>query len=379
MTKSKTATLFLVAVLSLLAACSKKEEVATTEPKVPASAPSPKTKQEIEKEKQERKEEQKEKIDNHAKKTSSTTVDTSSIAGRKLGGLYSDLTGITGMVGVRHEIDFGELLADLWKRKLDRKKVSEATVKAADIPIARYVNEPKKMTLKAFVGDAEKEVARVKANLNFEAACKGYQLSQAECKMFRSLALDVRGVDLVAYGMTELMPSAEGDLNVKIMEILLRNAGSNYLFTIPALYDQMLSLGFYQFTSYAVNGSSGQGASKMNTFLPKEVRIPGSVIALKNGEHHRAAYLFALDNLANLAKRTNAKEFAALKKALKQKPADIVTFMATAHHAPGLALRCMKSWLSKGAKGSLNGHLVGRLKPYGKKSDNNLAALEKAL
>ena len=189
----------------------------------------------------------------------------------------------------------------------------------------------------------------------------------------------MRGVDLVAYGMTEIMPSAEGDLNVKILEILLRNAGSNYMFTIPALYDRMLSLGFYQFTSYAVNSNAGAGASKMNAFLPKTIQIPGSVIALRNGEHHRAAYLFALDNLANLSKKTNEKEFAALRKALKQKPGDIVTFMATAHHAPGLAIKSARNWLSKGAKSSLNDHLIGRLRPYGKKSDSNLAALERVM
>lgn len=337
------------------------------EPK--ATSPVPKNK----------KEEQKEKISAAAEKAKTVIVDTSSIEGRKLGGLYADITGITGTVGKSHSVNYGETLAELWNRKLDRKNVSEATIKASAIPIEVFLSEPKKMTLKQFVAEAENQVHFAKKHLDFGAACKGYKLSKEECATFRTLADETRGLDLVAYGMTELMPSAEGSLNVKIMEILLRNAGSNYLCTIPALYDKMLSLGFYQFTSYAVNSNAGQGASKMNTFLSKEAKIPGSVIALRNGDHHRAAYLFALDNFANLAKKTNVKEFAALKRALKQKPGDIVTYVATAHHSPKLALRSMKSWLLKGAQGSLNGHLVGRLKPYGKKSDNNLAALEKVV
>lgn len=327
--------------------------------------------------KKDAKEEKKDAIRSHGEKSETVVVNMSSIEGRKLGGLYAEITGVAGRVGKSHEVNYGEILADLWVRKVSRDNVSEATIKAAEIPIQIYMKEPKKMTLRQFIAEANSEVRLVNEKMDWGAACKEYSMSTNECKTFKALAFDVRGIDLVAYGMTEIMPSAEGDLNVKIMEILLQNAGSNYMFTIPALYDKMLSLGFYQFTSYAVNGGTAQGASKMNRFLPKGAKIPGSVIALRNGEHHRAAYLFALDNLANLAKRTNQKEFVALKKALKQKPGDIVTFIATAHHAPRLALKSMKKWLSNGAKGSLNPYLIERLRPYGKKSDNNLAALEK--
>ncbi|MEN9551819.1 MAG: hypothetical protein RI935_196 [Candidatus Parcubacteria bacterium] len=356
--------------LVILTACNKKEETGTKPVITPKVQETPLPQKPA-------KEEKKDAIRGHAENSQAVHVDTSSIAGRKLGGLYADITGISGVVGKGYTIDYGKILADLWIRKLDRKNVSPATVKASEEPISLYLAEQKKMNLKQFIKEAEKEVTLVQNNLDFQSACKGYKLSVGECEMFKTLARDVRGVDLVAYGMTELMPSAEGDLNVKIMEILLTNAGSNYLFTIPALYDRMLSLGFYQFTSYAVNSGTGQGASRMNAFLKKEAKIPGSVIRLRNGEHHRAAYLFALDNLANLSKRTSEKEFAALKGALKHKPGDIVTFIATAHHAPRLALKSMKNWLSKGGKGSLNDHLIGRLKPYGRKSDNNLAALEK--
>jgi hypothetical protein len=138
----------------------------------------------------------------------------------------------------------------------------------------------------------------------------------------------------------------------------------------------MLSLGFYQFTSHALNGESKAGASKVNEFLPKNVQIPGSVISLRGRDHHRAAYLFSIHNLAILAKSLNKKQIANLKKALKSKPGDIVTFIATSHHAPSDARVSMRAWLKKDLKGNLNDHLKGRLVLYGKKSDSNLAALE---
>ena len=367
--------LALMTTLLFLFACGKKEDKPHPVPIVPPQ--SLKTEPVPVKTREDRIEEQKDSLQLHIERSVPVLVDTRSIAGRKLGGLYSDITGIEGVVGTSYHINYGKNLVNLWIRKLDRKNVSEATIQSSDIPIQIYLEDPRKMTLKQFIAEAEREVTLIKRSLDFAAACKGYRLDANECAVFTKLAQQVRGVDLVAYGMTEIMPSAEGDLNVKIMEILLRNAGSNYMFTIPALFDRMLSLGFYQFTSYAVNGGTGQGASKMNKFLPDIVQITGSVITLRNRDHHRAAYLFALNNLANLAKKTNAKEFVALRVALKKKPGDIVTFMATAHHAPRLAIRSARHWLAKGAKDPLNNHLIGRLRAYGAKSDSNLLALEK--
>lgn len=313
--------------------------------------------------------------------TEGILVDFRPIQGRKLGGLYADIVGVEGVVPATLHINFHEVLASLWLRKLDREHVSASTVEHAVRPVELYKKDPRKMNLRGFVKQADQQVSLVKNRLDHQGACTGYKLNPSECKLWKSLAKDVRGLDLIAYGMTEIMPTKEGEMNVKVLDILLRHAGSNYMFTIPAMHDNLLSLGFYQFTSHAIidDGKALGGVSRMNRYLSRDFKIPGSVIELYNGEHHRAAYLFALHNFAILAKQTSEKEFSALSMAIKRKPGDIVTFMAVAHHAPTLALKCMKSWLSKGAKGDLNIHLTGRLREYGKKSDNNLAALEKAL
>lgn len=323
---------------------------------------------------------QRNRIDQHVLTSKPIDVTVTTIKGRKLSGLYAEITGISGQVKQDvYRIDYGAILGDLWKKKLGREDASGSTIENADEPIKFYLSDPKTMTVARFVHEANGEVTRVKRGLDFQGVCREYKLIRNECSMFQKLANDVRGIDLIAYGMTEIMPSAEGDLNRRILEILLQNAGSNYLFTIPALYDGMLSLGFYQFTSYAIrhDDEGFVGASVVNKYLGQKDQIPNSVIKLRNGEHHRAAYLFALHNLAVLTKQTTVKEFRALGKVFKQKPADIVTFMATSHHAPSLARKCMRKWLASGAKGSLNPYLEGRLSSYGKKSDNNLAALEK--
>jgi hypothetical protein len=146
---------------------------------------------------------------------------------------------------------------------------------------------------------------------------------------------------------------------------------------IPAMYDQYLSLGLYQFTSLALrhDAEAVKGASIANKHLPEAYQIPGSVIMLRGSMNHRAAYLFVIHNFAEMVKRTNAKEIAVLKRVSRQYHGDMVTFMACAHHSPGLAIRSMKIWLGKGGNGAFNPNLVGRLKSYGKKTDNNLSAL----
>ncbi len=319
-------------------------------------------------------------IDETAQKSTPVQVNATAIKGRKLGGLYAEITGISGEVTKdSYQINYGEILAGLWKRKVDRQAATEATIDNAHKPLKVYLEDQRRMSLGDFVGEAGKHVEQVKKNLDWSGVCKKYNLNKAECDMFQKLGKKVTGGHLVAYGMTEIMPSAEGELNLNILEMLLKHAGSNYMFTIPALYDGMLSLGFYQFTSYALRHDSGGviGASTVNMFLSKADQIPGSVIRLENGQHHRAAYLFALHNFAQLAKRTSVKEFRVLEKAFTRKPSELVTFMATSHHAPTLALRHTRAWLKSGAKDELNRYLRGRLIPYGKKSDNNFAALKK--
>ncbi len=314
-------------------------------------------------------------------------VDLSTISGRNLSDLYVKMLGIpSGIIPSHAEINFSKVLADMWVGKLTRKKgVSEATIDNAHTPVALYQEDARKINLKQFITEAEAEVKIVKANLNWDKVCAGYKLKDKQCFTLKLVAKDIRGLDLVAYGMTELLPSSDGKLNVKYLDILLKNAGSNFVMAVPAMADSYLSLGFYQFTSLALrdDGIALEGASKASRYLPEKYRIPGSVIKLRNGENHRAAYLFVIHNLATLVKKLNEKQTATLQSVAKSKPGDIVTFMAVAHHSPSGAIKAMKSWLSSKDKtkkvhapGHLNPHLKGRLVAYGYKTDSNLDALE---
>jgi hypothetical protein len=316
----------------------------------------------------------------HAKKVDSKEVDMRNLKGHKLADLYADLLGVSGVVSKDYyTINFGEQLQSLWFKKLSRKDLTDAVIDNADIPIKRFTEPLNTMTLAQFVSQANGEVKRVKNKLDFTGVCKEYRLSNNECQVFRDLASHVRGKDLIAYGMTELLPSAEGELNVKVMEILLQNAGATYLEAIPAIHDKMLSVGLYQFTSLALRHDEDGfvGASRVNKYLPKEDQIPGSVIKLQGSEHHRAAFLFALHNLARLAKSTSVKQFRNLKYVMRDGLGDnLVIYMATAHHLPGPALKSACRWLKNGAKGSLQTFLVNGNTPYGKKSTANLEGLK---
>ncbi len=346
-----------------------------------------------------KKEIQKEVLKGHAEKATPKSVNFGDLTGRNLGGLYSDMLGVSGVIPKTATVNFTDNLAVMWFKKLDRKRgVSEAVIDNAHSPITNFKADPKKMSLKKFLSDAQKEVDVVKKNINWVGVCKSYGLDDRRCVLLQKIANDIRGVDLVAYGMTELMPSAEGDLNVKVLSLLLQEAGSNYVMAIPAMYDSYLSLGLYQFTSFALrdDGQMLEGASRINRHLPETYRIPGSVIKLRNGENHRAAYLFAIHNVTGLVKNSSSikpkvkskkgkkqtaksSELETLEKVHKIRAGDIVTYIATAHHAPTLAIKCARNWLASGATEEINAHLVGRLKQYGKKTNKNLLALEKSV
>lgn len=374
--------------LVFLGACSKDPEGSKLEAKSVGNTPtamiqpkSAKPKKVSPERLKEKKVEQKVEIASALEDSGPVAVDMTSIAGRKVGGLYADMLGVKGAIPQHLQVDYGENLADMWFRKLDRKIVSQATIDNAHKPIGFFLNNPDKKSLNDFVLDAYTEIKLVREHLDWEGFCKREALEKVECAMLKKLSLQIRPIDLIAYGLTELMPSTEGKLNVKILDLLLRNAGANYVMTIPAMSDSLLSLGFYQFTSYALRHDEKiAGASIVNLFLPKDKRLSGSVITLRGSEHHRAAYMFAIYNFALLCKKTNAKEFATLRLASKQKPDDLVTFMATAHHSPVYAVVDAREWLASGMKRPLSDHLKKRgkinLPSYGKKTSANLSALE---
>lgn len=267
--------------------------------------------------------------------------------------LYSHLTGIEGTVPREVNVDFENQLAmlcDMKKRFVEKRPRMDKRVflQVCDELKREYSTLDKgKTSLQSFLNVTQREVDGVMRNLNWQELGERKQLSTEKLDLLRAISTSINARDLVAYGLTELMPTADGELNINVLRFLLENAGSRYVHSIPALYDDETSFGIYQFTAYAVfdDGQTREGASDINRFLERD-KIPGSMKDLRGDLHHRAAMLFAIRNLWYLMRECDKKQLQALSEVWRSNHTTIIEFIAVAHHAPVHGKKGALNWLT---------------------------------
>ncbi len=320
--------------------------------------------------------------------------ETGKLAGTKFSDLYTQYTGIEGVVPPRVAIDFDQRLIDLWSKKSQRSGANEVVDTVGSQLVSEYQeNDRQVMTLDSYLKEVSSAVTDIHDNINWEQVGRIKNLQADELAVVKKIAQAIDQKDLVAYSLTELMPSADGKVNVETLKFLLRTAGKRYVESIPALFDPKTSFGPYQFTEYALydTGSEKRGASIINQALPKDKKVPGSVAKLRGNDHHRAAYLFMIDNFCALVKR--AKRFEGKKSAPKKgKPKvqpfsmltahwreqkdQLVVYAATAHHMPAYAVDASMRWLSSDLKHNFEYSCHSHLKKYSEKTAANMRGLE---
>jgi hypothetical protein len=309
-------------------------------------------------------------------------VDLRPLRGMKLGNLNAWYVGIDGKAPKFEAINFVDNLEELWERKLDIANVTPATKKSFQVIVDRYKDGDRGLTtLPRFVDDVDYEVKMAHQAIDYPAFCKAREIPVGGCELLRDMAGEITGRDLVAYGMTELLPSQKGKVNVRLMRVILASAGSEYLNSLPALGDPLLSSGFYQFTSYAVRHDTKtvEGASKISLFADEPYKIPGSVVHLKGNDHHRAAFYFAVYNIATWIRHSSPEQKRTMRKIFPKNMGEVAQFMAVAHHLPRPAMQKAKAWVDGGGRKSLISYLGPKLKLYAKKTKSNRAALDEYL
>lgn len=305
------------------------------------------------------------------------------LAGRKFGDLYSLYTGISGEVPPVAEIDFTGQLIEMWQRKV-RTSEENPEVRQAGVMLLREYADHGRDRMQMDIVQYEKKIRETiaplqkKGGIDWERVAQVKRLDEQSVRVVRALANRVSGKDLLAYAATELMPSPDGDLNVEVFDFLLRNAGARYVNSIPALHDTKTSFGPFQFTDLALYDALGEqrGASIVNRAVDPSYKVPASVMGLRDFDHHRAAFLLAIDNLSLLVKKLSKKELVRLMKHVRAGSEDIVTFIATAHHAPATAVKNANAWAARGMKKPYAEYCSGVLRDYAEKTARNREALE---
>lgn len=325
------------------------------------------------------------------------SVDLRDLEGMQLASLNALYFGIDGEAPAFAKIDFGENLEEAWRRKLAIENVSGATKKSYREVLDRWhYGDRGVFAIEDFVAEADQEIQAVHGSIDYRSFCNDWDarvrsaatdnklyLGRDGCALVQNIAGQLTGRDLIAYGMTELFPLRNGEQNIKLMNILVSEAGSEYLNTIPALGDRYLSFGFYQFTSLAVRYdadiSARGGANKVSLYADREYRVPDSVKLLEREDHHRAAFYFAVYNIANWIRTLNAEDRVTLRRIYKNNMSVVAKFIAAAHHNPSKAITGARKWVKRDGKKDLEKYLPGFLDVYTEKTSTNRAALDRYL
>lgn len=287
--------------------------------------------------------------------------------------------GFAGDIPETNTINWNASAAQLWEQKLDIRGVSGATRKAADDIVERYQTAPaEQMTVKQHLTALDTELAAVKGDLNWGGICVDFKLDVSSCKSFILTSYWIDAKALTAYSMTELMPYRNGEQNYALMNLYMSYAGRNFLDVVPALGDKYLSMGRYQFTSFAV-GNDDDGPRPANKIGSYSVKydIPGSVVSLNGIENDRAAYYFTVYNLLTLFRAMDDDQLAKYDRFCDNHKSEMIQYIATAHHNPKWAKRRALEWIEDGCSKPLISYQGERLEVYSLKTQTNYEYLQR--
>jgi hypothetical protein len=182
---------------------------------------------------------------------------------------------------------------------------------------------------------------------------RDFKLSDYEVNAVRGALESVSGETLGAYAMTELFPQAPGDRehgaqkNEAVLDYALRNAGTDYVELQPALFDEYLSFGQFQHTSFVVRNDPRvtAAANLVNNALPEQHHVPGSMKYIDDETHIDAAYGLLTTQLSRLVRGTDSTETARIRSASDK---ELSMMAAGLHHNPDDTWSAVGDWADKG-------------------------------
>lgn len=282
-------------------------------------------------------------------------------------------------------VDFNERLQEMWSIKLRRHGKREPGVVAIAQTLCKEyaASEPRQISVDQYADEIQGIVEQIFIAFDWQLLAKEKHLDPVTLELVRDIATRISYKELFALCMTELLPMATGEQNKTLLDMILRTAGVQFLESIPALFDAYLSFGPYQFTRFAMQETErgSIGASQINPILPEGLHLPRRVEELRSIHHHIAAVAYMVENLCLaitlLQKQEDAAEL--LKRfslAVERTPAQALTFVGAAHHAPQAACTALVQWLRRPhGEAAYSAHLRAEPQRYAQRYARNLNAL----
>jgi hypothetical protein len=322
------------------------------------------------------------------------------LSGEKVGKLFSLYFGLKEGDAIPEvlKIDFQKVLNTAYQKKVklleEKYEEDTAEIQKLHTHYQKFFAREEAQQEKRSVSDLEKigqeQVSALDTLVDwnkFQNIPQYKNFSDNEVKLLRYLARVMNGKMLLAYSLTELMPSAENfTKNIRVYEFLAQN-DPRILLAWPSLGDSKKSAGPYQFTRGAVGISKAgekNGALIINQLLPPNEKIPAELENLLSFSlQMRAAQLFVINNLAQLMFRIRKNEAKKNDRLLQLvsflrsgNKEEMLSFVASAHNNPHDAITAFVSWLDADRRGQL-GDFVEETEGYITKSQGNYQALKK--
>ena len=308
-----------------------------------------------------------------------TKVDFAPVRASGINNINASYLGTNGKISDIKSVDWNDNIQKLWDQKLTIKNVSGATISTAPEIVERYQTSPAEvMSLNSHITQLNVDLNKVRRDVNWKGICDDFRLSDKQCFTYAKAIDTIDGEMLTAYSMTELMPYRNGEQSYAMMNMYMQEAGRNYLDSIPALGDHYLSMGRYQFTSYAVgyDMNGPRSANKIASYS-RNYNIPGSVSKISGIDSDRAAFYFSAYNILSLVRSLNGKQVSKFSSFCLDDKSQLTEYMATAHHNPVWAKKRAISWISNNCKKPLISYQGERLKIYSIKTATNYRAILK--
>lgn len=268
--------------------------------------------------------------------------DTSEIAGRPFGYPISAYFGTKDRIGPVTLVDFRYRLAQLWKEKMMRLRVSEkerpALARAIDDIVMSY-DPDKAMTMSAgaYYLELTDSIKEVRVEVDWDKIHRAFRFSGPQNALFRSFAQNIDAKTLLAFNLSEIMPS-QGNMTFKVFDTLLKTGGYEFISRIPSGGDDEMSYGPGQITAKIFQEEKNKRGSVaiMSGMLKRTDLIPKDIAQVRGREHHMASYLDALFNIGFLVQKLSDEQA----RALVKEPIgdDVRMFISGAHNRPADAV-----------------------------------------
>lgn len=284
-------------------------------------------------------------------------------------------------------VNYKNNLKKLWQHKFDTRPKSWTMAAMSWVytrtiePLVESKEGFTQYSLQRWMKDMDQDIAIINQHIDWTKVCKLTWVSLSNKELLATIFERMESKHILSYLCTELFGDLPGEFSLHYLNYLFTHAGKEYVYHIPAIYDDMASFGPYQLTSSVVRHDEKVkwSANTIQQALPEHLRsIPWSMYKLTPEQQNSATYLNMIYNFALLINKLEKhKSLSTQLKNLDKIDMEIVLqFLAVSHNSPRSAINWAISWMNHKAKKPYAEYVPGKKSIYAKRTSKFYAATQ---